>query len=118
LTGWDVGEFGDAPIKELDRLLEQSDKVSLFIDARAVKGATIDVSSEWAQWLRRRRSRLAVVAMLTGAPFVQLTAKFVQRFAELGEAMRLYTDAGAFDAALRASIAAEEKSGSDPDLRP
>lgn len=101
LTGWDVGEFGDAPLRELDRLLEQAGTVSLFIDARAVKGATIDVSGEWASWLRRRKQSLAQVSMLTGAPFVQLTAKFVQRFADLGDAMRIYTDPAGFDEALK-----------------
>ena len=102
LTGWDVGEFGDAPLKELDKLLAAgAGPVELYIDARAVKGATVDVSNEWAQWLRRNRARFAHVSMLTGGPFVQLTAKFVQRFAELGEVMRIYTDAAAFDAALR-----------------
>jgi hypothetical protein len=101
LTGWDVGEFGDAPLRELDQLLEGAGTVELFIDARAVKGATIDVSNEWAQWLRKRRDKLKQVSMLTGAPFVQLTAKFVQRFAELGEAMRIYSDPAGFDAALK-----------------
>jgi hypothetical protein len=73
----------------------------LFIDAREVKAATIDVSNEWALWLRRHKSRFADISMLTGGPFVQLTAKFVQRFAELGDLMRIYTDAAAFDADLR-----------------
>jgi hypothetical protein len=39
--------------------------------------------------------------MLTGTSFVQLTADFVRRFAELGDAMRIYTDGAAFDEALR-----------------
>jgi phage regulator Rha-like protein len=68
-----------------------------------VKGATIDVSNDWALWLRANRRSFAHVSMLTGAPFVQLTAKFVQRFAELNDIMRLYTDAAAFDAALAGS---------------
>ena len=55
--------------------------VQLFIDARAVKGASIDVSNDWALWLRANRAR----------------------FAELGEVMRIYSDASAFDAALHAS---------------
>jgi hypothetical protein len=103
LTGWDVGEFGDAPMKEIEKQFDAGTSLQLFIDARAVRGATIDVSSEWAQWLRRNRARFAYVSMLTGAPFVQLTAKFVQRFADLGEVMRIYTDPRAFDAALAAT---------------
>jgi hypothetical protein len=38
--------------------------------------------------------------MLTGSRFVQLTADFVRRFAELGDAMLIYTDGVAFDEAL------------------
>jgi hypothetical protein len=99
LTGWDVGEFGDAPFRELEKDVSAG-LLQLFIDAREVRGATVDVSNEWAQWLRKNRSRFAHVSMLTGAPFVQLTAKFVQRFADLGEVMRIYTDPSAFDASL------------------
>lgn len=102
LAGWDTGEFGDAAMKEIARDFAAGTPLQLFIDARAVKGATIDVSNDWALWLRANRSRFAHVSMLTGSPFVQLTAKFVQRFADLGEVMRIYTDPSAFDAALQA----------------
>jgi len=44
--------------------------------------------------------------MLTGSPFIQLTATFVRRFAELRDIMRLYTDALAFDSALTTSTEA------------
>ena len=106
LAGWDTGEFGDAAMKEIAKDFAAVRPLQLFIDARAVKGASIEVSNEWALWLRANRSRFAHISMLTGAPFVQLTAKFVQRFAELGETMRIYSDAAAFDAALRAAAAA------------
>ena len=102
LTGWDTGEFGDAAMKEIARDFAAGAALQLFIDARAVKGASIDVSNDWALWLRANRAHFAHVSMLTGAPFVQLTARFVQRFAELGELMRIYTDAHAFDSALAA----------------
>jgi hypothetical protein len=105
LTGWDTGEFGDAPMRELAKDFAVNLPLQLFIDARAVKGASVDVSNDWALWLRANRSRFAHISMLTGAPFVQLTAKFVQRFAELSEIMRIYTDPAAFDAALQAAIA-------------
>jgi hypothetical protein len=100
LTGWDTGEFGDAAMQEIGRDFAAGKPLQLFIDARAVKGATVDVSNEWALWLRANRARFAHISMLTGAPFVQLTAKFVQRFADLGEIMRIYTEAKSFDAAL------------------
>lgn len=102
LAGWDTGEFGDAAMKEIARDFADGKPLQLFVDARAVKGATIDVSNDWALWLRANRARFAHVSMLTGSPFVQLTAKFVQRFADLGEVMRIYTDPSAFDKALQA----------------
>jgi len=102
LTGWDVGEFGDAPMKEMAKDLAAA-PVALFIDARAVKGATIDVSNDWALWLRGNRAKFQHISMLAGSPFVQLTAKFVQRFAELNEVMRIYTEPAAFDTALAAA---------------
>jgi hypothetical protein len=102
LTGWDVGEFGAAPMHEIDRHMQPG--LQLFIDARQVRGATVDVSNDWALWLRANRERLAHISMLTGGPFVQLTAKFVRRFAGLDDVMRVYTEASAFDAALAAAI--------------
>jgi hypothetical protein len=101
LTGWDVGEFGDAPMKALEQDIARGG-IRFFIDARAVKAATIDVSNDWALWLRQHKARFISIHMLTGAPFVQLTAKFVQRFAELGDLMRIYTDAAVFDRELAA----------------
>ncbi len=105
LTGWDVGEFGDAPMREMDKDLAGAAPVALYIDAREVRGATIDVSNDWALWLRTNRAKLSRISMLTGSPYVQLTAKFVRRFADLEDAMRIYTDHAAFDGALTESVA-------------
>jgi len=104
LSGWDAGEFGDVPMKELAKDLAKADIIELFIDARASKGASIEVSGEWAQWLGKNRSRFKHISMLTGSRFIQLTANFVRRFADLGELMRIYTDPVAFDAALAQSL--------------
>jgi hypothetical protein len=68
--------------------------------ARHGKGASVDVSGEWAIWLRANKSRFVHVSMLTGSRFIQLSADLVRRFAELGEIMRIYTDPAAFEAAL------------------
>ncbi len=100
IKGRDAGEHGDGPLRALDEEMLAGPFV-LFIDARATSGASVDVSNIWAQWLRSRRDRLDRVHMLTGSKFVQLTADFVRRFAELGDTMRIYTDGAAFDEALR-----------------
>ncbi|HET9626985.1 MAG TPA: hypothetical protein VFP84_36750 [Kofleriaceae bacterium] len=103
IEGRDVGEHGDRPLRALEELLHAG-SYALFVDARRTQGASIDVSNVWAQWLRGHRDRLDRIHMLTGSRFVQLTADFVRRFAELGDAMLIYTDGGAFDETLATAI--------------
>jgi hypothetical protein len=43
--------------------------------------------------------------MLTGSPFIRLTADFVRRFADLGDIMRLYTVRDVFEGALANAVA-------------
>lgn len=102
IAGRDVGEHGDAPLRALDGLLREG-PFELFIDARRTTGASIDVSNVWASWLRRHRDELHRIHMLTSSRYVQITADFVRRFADLGDAMLLYTDAVAFDEQLHAA---------------
>lgn len=103
IVGRDVGEHGDQPLRALDEELAAG-PFALFVDARDTRGATVDVSNVWAQWLRSKRDQLHAVHMLTGSRFIQLTADFVRRFAELGDAMRIYTDGAAFDEALHGAL--------------
>jgi len=100
IAGTDIGEFGDAPMQALDERLAGGGAIELFVDARDVRGASIEVSGEWAQWLGAHRVQLREVSMLTGSRFVQVTADFVRRFAALEGVMKVYTEASAFDAAL------------------
>jgi hypothetical protein len=100
IAGTDVGEFGDAPMKALDEWIEGSSPVHLFIDAREVRGASIEVSGEWAGWLTAHKPVLQSVTMLTGSRFIQITAEFVRRFASLEGSMRICTDEAVFDQAL------------------
>lgn len=108
LSGSDVGEFRDAPFRELEKDLAAHARVELFIDARRGKGASIHVSGEWAAWLGRHKARFRRVHMLTGSRFIQLSAEFVRRFADLGELMLLYTDPPAFEGALADAVLAEK----------
>lgn len=102
IEGRDAGEHGDRPLKALEEQLQRG-SYTLFVDARRTQGASVDVSNVWAQWLRTHRDHLGRIHMLTGSRFVQLTADFVRRFAELGDAMLIYTDGAAFDEALAAA---------------
>jgi len=104
ISGTDVGEFGDGPMLALSECLAGNDPIELFIDARDVRGASIEVSGEWARWLRAHKVQLRDISMLTGSRFVQVTADFVRRFADLEGMMKIYTEAAAFDAALAESL--------------
>src|SRR5262245_17267342 len=91
ISGWDVGEFGSAPLLALRDLFEKPDPVDLFIDARDVQAASIHVSGEWAQRLAGHKDLLRSITMLTGSRYIQVTAEFVRRFAELQGIMTLLT---------------------------
>jgi hypothetical protein len=107
IEGTDTGELGDAPFRVLEPMLGAEvgvGEVELFIDARSARGASIDVSNEWSRWMSAHRDRLRHVSMLTGSRFIQLTAEFVRRFADLGELMRLYTEPAVFEGALSNAI--------------
>ncbi len=101
--GPDAGEFGDAPFRELAPDVRDGGPVEIFIDARKVPAASIDVSADWAQWMTAHRERIERLNILCGSRFIELTASFVQRFTEFGPRMRIYTDPAAFDEALRAA---------------
>ena len=100
ISGTDVGEFGAAPMKVLEDWMGGSSAIELFIDARDVRGASIEVSGDWAAWLNANKAILASVTMLTGSRFIQITAEFVRRFANLESSMRICTEPAAFDQAL------------------
>lgn len=104
ISGTDVGEFGDAPLLTLDQWLTGTDRIELFIDARNVRGASIDVSGEWAMWLGKHKMKLRTVTMLTGSSFIHITAEFVRRFAALEGIMRICTEPDVFDVALREAL--------------
>jgi hypothetical protein len=100
ISGMDVGEFGEAPMLALENWLIGSHPVQLFIDARDVRGTSIDVSGEWAKWLDAHKMKFKTVTMLAGSRFIQITADFVRRFANLEGIMRICTEPEVFDAAL------------------
>lgn len=106
IAGIDVGELGDLPFQELAKDLETNESLALFVDARAASGPSVDVSSQWANWLRKHEQRLDRVVMLPGSRFVEFTAAFVRDFSGLRERMQIITDAATFDDVLRASCGA------------
>ena len=113
ITGYDVGEFGRAPMDELEQLLSEKLPTDLFIDARKTRGASIEVSGEWAHWLGQVQARLRHIHMLTGSKYIQMTAKFVRDFAGLHDQMRIFTDREAFDQMLELSIGEAQLAAGD-----
>ncbi len=112
ISGTDTGELGDSPMRALDEWLAESRPIALFIDARAVRGASVDVSSDWASWLSANRNHLKSVTMLTASRFIQITAEFVRRFAQLNGIMWVCTEPALFDLALEQ---AKQASTNTPD---
>ena len=104
ISGSDVGEFGSAPMQVLSAWLAGASHLLFFIDARAVRGASVDVSSEWAKWLAKTREKFDSITMLTGTPFIHVTAEFVRRFSELEGVMRICTDPQVFENALNEAL--------------
>lgn len=104
LSGTDVGEFADFPMRELSKDLARFGSIQLFIDARAVRGASVEVSSAWALWMITHRAQLTQISMLTGSRYIQITADFVRRFGGLIDRMKIFTDQTAFDESLVSSV--------------
>lgn len=100
-AGYDIGEFGAGPFEELECDLRNGVPIEIFLDARDVRSASIEVSSDWAHWMIAHRSLIYRFNMLCRSSFVQMTAGFVQRFTQFAEQMRIYHDAEAFELALR-----------------
>jgi hypothetical protein len=101
-NGHDVGEFGEAPFRELAKDLGTGLPIELFVDARRTIGASIDVSNDWARWMLANRGQLHRVHILCGSRFIQLTANFVRRFTGFEDRMRIYTEPAAFEHSLNA----------------
>lgn len=102
--GMDVGEFGTRPFEELQKDLATGQPLELFIDARDVPGASIDVSKDWAKWMQENRSQLHRLSILCSSPFVQMTARFIRGFTGFEERMRIYTEAATFESAIAAAV--------------
>lgn len=101
LEGRDRGQLGREPFAVIEQNFSAERPLELFIDLQSAVGATLDVSSSWAIWLRANKQHLAKVSMLTGSSFVQLSAQAVQRFSELGDKAQIYSDRSEFESAYR-----------------
>jgi hypothetical protein len=90
LEGRDLGHLGRKPFEALAAGLDAHAALQVCFDLRQATGATLEASSGWAFWLRQHRTRLSHVHMLTSNPLITLTAKTVQRIAQLGDAAQVF----------------------------
>jgi hypothetical protein len=114
LRGFDIGEFADFPMRELANDLDRYGSIELFIDARAVRGASIEVSGAWTLWMNSRVEQLRQIRLLTGSRYIQITAEFARRFVSLGERMQICTDPRAFEGGLRTAVQFAASARADP----
>lgn len=89
IQGHDIGEFDAMPMRCLEALMPPTGTVRLIIDARGARGATLQVSNDWARWLGEHRDRFESVTMHVASAYVRVIADFVRRFAGLESLMRI-----------------------------
>jgi hypothetical protein len=88
----------------LDGFIAADGAIELFVDSRAVRAVSMDVSHDWARWLQAKRHQIRGVRMLVQSRFLRLTAAQVRRSSGLGELMIVDTDPHEFDLALARAI--------------
>jgi len=104
LSGPGVMALGSAPLRELTRQVEKSERVELFIDASGLHGSSVEASDAWALWFSRHRTRLKQVNLLPGSGSLHVSQEFLRRFADTSGVLRIYLDRAAYDAAYSTAV--------------
>jgi hypothetical protein len=104
LAGTDIGEFADLPLRQLESDLARHELIEIFVDARALKAASLEVGKNWALWIIRHRGRFKRISVLTASRYFRITAEFVRGFTGLSHLMSVSTDESAFDKSLHSSV--------------
>jgi hypothetical protein len=104
-SGRDDGQFGDAPVDELSaELVRFPLPLTLFIDARQVRYATLAAQETWTAWFQRHRHALERVHMLSASRHLYLAASIAGHHSRAK--LEVYDGAHAFELVL--SQAAQE----------
>src|SRR3954464_15283451 len=101
IRGFDKGELGDAPLKEISSEFRLGRPLELFIDASAAIGAAKEVSDAWTRFFAERQNDLKHVHVLVGSKVVQLTMAIAQHLSRTGSLVQIYSDPEIFAARLR-----------------
>jgi hypothetical protein len=100
ITGDDKGEFGLAPLHELDAEITRSAPLSLYVDTRAARGAATSVSEDWTAWFASNQKNLRAVSILATSKLVHLIVSIAKHLSRTGEMIRIFTEEAAFEAAV------------------
>ena len=101
IQGFDKGELGDGPLREIATGFGLGGPLELFIDASQASGAVPEVSDAWTRFFAERRRDLKSVHVLVGSKVVQLTVAIAQHLSNTGSLVQLYSDAAIFADRLR-----------------
>lgn len=104
-SGRDAGAPGDLPFREMERDLASHGEIALFIGATEARSASVQVSSEWALWMRRHAHALREMPVRTGTSYVAMSAAPVRKDSGLASRMRTYTSQAGFAAAFETAVA-------------
>jgi hypothetical protein len=101
IRGFDKGELGDEPLKEISSDFGLGRPLELFIDASQAVGAVKEVSDAWTRFFAERQKDLKRVHVLVGSKVVQLTIAIAQHLSRTGSLVQLYSDPEIFADRLR-----------------
>lgn len=111
IDGNDTGQFGRAPLEEIDR--EQASAgvpLRVFIDASKATGPSTSVMEMWTTWLAARKEDLERVVMLIpeGSKLLHLTVSIAQHLSRTGNLIWICSDEAEFEEAVRECAAASQ----------
>ena len=106
ITGYDQGEFGDAPFDAMQAEINRFKRIELFVDTREVFGAATAVREAWTEWLKLHASELVRAHLVSGSKLVFMALTVAKELSRTGDLIRVYSDPAAFDDALARAAAA------------
>ena len=113
ISGYDTGQFGDAPFEAIRGAIAESGPIELFCDLRAAGGAKTDVREAWTRCFNENRPGLRRVVILVESKFVQTAVEVAKLFSRTGDLITVSTDAGAFEQAVARGGSAAPRSAAE-----
>lgn len=103
ISGLDSGQFGTAPLDEINLAIAREGRIEMFVDAREAVGPSVSVSEDWTRFFSTNRDKLSRVHVLVGSKVVSLTVAIAQHLSRTGNLIQIYSDPGIFTAKLESN---------------